>query len=85
MTYFTCILQVNCETDFVARNNEFQEFVAKVTKAAHEHLTQQENKVNKINCLESIPLDIMCTLCIVATLPKHIRKLIILYWFNVSS
>jgi len=31
--YFMCIVKVNCETDFVARNSKFQNLVSTVANA----------------------------------------------------
>lgn len=34
------LLQMNCETDFVARNREFQKLVSTITSACHNHVQQ---------------------------------------------
>ncbi|CRK89896.1 CLUMA_CG003628, isoform A [Clunio marinus] len=41
------MVEVNCETDFVARNENFQEFVGKASKACAHYISEVDN-VNKI-------------------------------------
>ena len=36
------MLQVNCETDFVARNEMFQSLVSQLTTACHHNMLQQQ-------------------------------------------
>lgn len=38
------MVEVNCETDFVARNEKFQELVYRLTTACHDNLQQDTNK-----------------------------------------
>jgi translation elongation factor EF-Ts len=39
------MLQVNCETDFVARNEKFQNLVHHLTVACHNNLEKDASKV----------------------------------------
>lgn len=41
------MVEVNCETDFVARNENFQQFVAKASEACAEYISEVDN-LNKI-------------------------------------
>ncbi|KAK3082699.1 hypothetical protein FSP39_003002 [Pinctada imbricata] len=34
------VVEVNCETDFVAKNQKFQELVARLTQVCHEHFSE---------------------------------------------
>ena len=41
-----CLLQINCETDFVAKNDSFKNLVARVTEVCHRHFSAtEEDKV----------------------------------------
>ncbi len=46
-----CVVEVNAETDFVARNPAFQEFVQKTLGCALDH------KVSSVEALEVLPMD----------------------------
>lgn len=49
-----CLMQVNCETDFVARNEKFQELVKDVTLvtlAHHQNKTQGQAGYIKVKVL----------------------------------
>lgn len=46
-----CLMQVNCETDFVARNEKFQQLVKDVTLASlahHQNKTQSQGQYVKV-------------------------------------
>lgn len=45
------MVEVNCETDFVARNENFQEFVQTVTKACAKHVAEMptNDTLSKVN------------------------------------
>lgn len=45
------MVEVNCETDFVARNNTFQEFVDSVARACCQHVSEMptNDKLSKVN------------------------------------
>lgn len=47
----TAMLELNCETDFVARNESFQAFAQAVLKIVYEH------KINDIDALNALDLD----------------------------
>lgn len=42
------MVEVNCETDFVARNNNFQDFVANVSRACINYAEQIENHDHRV-------------------------------------
>ena len=41
------ILEVNCETDFVAKNNDFIEFVKELSELNHKNTSERENLINE--------------------------------------
>lgn len=43
------MVEVNCETDFVARNNNFQEFVANVSKACVNYAEQIQSSDHRVS------------------------------------
>lgn len=45
------MVEVNCETDFVARNETFQEFVQTVTQACAKHVAEMptNDTLSKVN------------------------------------
>ena len=48
--FFFFFLQINCETDFVARNEKFQDLVARITGVCHEHFSEKDD-TQVLNCI----------------------------------
>lgn len=51
ISLLVCLVQVNCETDFVARNEKFQQLVMNValaTMAHHQNKTQSQKGYVKV-------------------------------------
>jgi elongation factor Ts len=52
---FGLLIEVNCETDFVARSQGFQDFVYAITQAAVEHQVSTLDELLELN-LQSLPI-----------------------------